>query len=67
MPNGLVTDNMPIPGGGIFNLRMDLRKHQVVLAKDDGGEQMFSMTDGLSANAFAEGLLGAVGELGLAD
>ena len=66
VPNGLVTDNIPIPGGGIFNLRMDLRQHQVVLAKSEGGEQMFSMTDGLSANAFAEGLLGAVGELGLA-
>ena len=24
-PDGLVTDNMPIPGGGIFSLKMDLK------------------------------------------
>lgn len=64
-PNGLVTENMSIPGGGIFNLRMDMRAHHVALTTSDGNVQTFSMTEGLSANALAESLFGAVADLGL--
>ncbi len=64
-PDGLVTDNMPLPGGGIFALRMDLLGHKVVLFTSRGEVREFSMTEGLSASAFGDQVLGAVADLGL--
>ena len=43
-PTGLTTDAVAIPGGGTFWLRMDLRKHAVVLEKSSGESLEFSMT-----------------------
>jgi hypothetical protein len=63
--DGLVTDNMTLPGGGVFSLRMDLRQHRVVLTTSRGDAREFSMTDGLSASAFGDQVLGAVADLGL--
>ena len=65
-PDGLVTDNMPLPGGGIFALKMDLLGHKVVLYSSRGDVREFSMTQGLSASAFGDQVLGAVADLGLA-
>jgi hypothetical protein len=64
-PDGLVTDNMPLPGGGIFSLKMDLHQHQVLLVTSRGQVREFSMTQGLSASAFGDQVLAAVAELGL--
>ena len=65
-PDGLVTDNMPLPGGGIFALKMDLLGHKVVLYSSRGEVREFSMREGLSATAFGDQVLGAVADLGLA-
>jgi hypothetical protein len=64
-PDGLVTDNMPLPGGGIFALKMDLLGHKVVLFTSRGETRELSMTEGLSATAFGDQVLGAVADLGL--
>jgi len=64
-PDGLVTDTMPLPGGGIFALKMDLLGHKVVLFTSRGGVRKFSMTQGLSATAFGDRVLGALADLGL--
>ena len=66
-PDGLVTDNMPLPGGGIFALKMDLLGHKVVLFTSRGETREFSMTGGFSASAFGDQVLGAVADLGLAE
>jgi hypothetical protein len=65
-PDGLVTDNMPWPGGGIFALKMDLLGHKVVLYSSRGEVREFSMREGLSATAFGDQVLGAVADLSLA-
>lgn len=64
-PDGLVTDNMPLPGGGVFALKMDLLQHQVLLYSSRGDSRAFDMTAGLSASAFGDQVLSAVAELGL--
>ena len=64
-PDGLVTENMPLPGGGIFFLKMDLFNHVVDLITSRGDRKQFSMTDGLSSTAFGDQLLGAVADMGL--
>jgi hypothetical protein len=64
-PEGLVTDNMPLPGGGIFSLGMDLRNHNVLLRTSWGTSKTFSMLAGLSATAFGDQVLAAVAELGI--
>lgn len=64
-PDGLVTENMPLPGGGIFFLKMDMLKHVVSLITSRGEIKTFSMTDGLSSTAFGDQLLRAVADLGL--
>lgn len=64
-PDGLVTENMPLPGGGIFYLKLDLNTHVVRLITSKGDVKTFSMTAGLSSTAFGDQLLGAVSDLGL--
>ena len=64
-PDGLVTDQMLLPDGGTFEVRMDLRKHVVVVATDQGTGSSLSMTDGMTAREFGERLIEMVGELGL--
>ena len=63
--DGLVTDNISLPSGGIFNLKMDLHNHQVILAASHGDTQAFEMTQGISSTAFADRILSAVADLGL--
>ena len=64
-PDGLITDSMPLPGGGIFALKMDLLGHKVVLFTSRGEVRDFSMAQGLSATAFGDQLLSAASDLGL--
>ncbi|HLE13623.1 MAG TPA: DUF5996 family protein [Anaerolineales bacterium] len=64
-PDGLVTDNMALPDGGIFCLKMDLHRHQVLLLTSRGDALEFSMLAGLSEAQFRDRLLEAVAGLGL--
>ncbi|MEA2002184.1 MAG: DUF5996 family protein [Actinomycetota bacterium] len=64
-PSGLTTDTMPLPGGGTFALRMDLRSHEVVLETSTGETRSISMAEGLTGTEFGEKLIATVGEFGL--
>ena len=64
-PDGLSTHRMPLPGGGSFWLKMDLRQHLILLATDRGVAHSFDMRQGLSASAFGDCVLQGVAELGL--
>ena len=64
-PDGLVTDTMSLPGGGIFQLKMDFLAHAVILTTSRGQIQSWSMTSGLSANQLAAQVFDAVTSLGL--
>ena len=65
-PDGLVTNNVPLPGGGVLGLRMDLRRHQIVLATSSGDRRSFSMRDGATGSEMGDQIIAAVAEYGLA-
>jgi hypothetical protein len=65
-PNGLVTDTMPLPGGGAFNLRMDLRSHEAVLETSTGEVRALSMAAAMTGSEFGREVIEMVGEFGLA-
>jgi hypothetical protein len=62
---GLTTDNVPLPGGGILNLRLDLWRHEVVLETSRGERQTISMADGLTGTEMGERVITAVADFGL--
>ncbi len=62
-PDGLRTDDMNLPGGGKFWLKMNLVKHQIVLATDKSVVQTFDMTAGLTATQMGDAVLAAVDKL----
>ena len=64
-PDGLATDKMALPGGGNFALKMDLRRHDIVLATSSGKEQRWSMADRKTASELGDQVLAAVADLGL--
>jgi hypothetical protein len=64
-PDGLTTDEIPLPDGGTFSLKLDLRRHKVVLVAKGEVFREFSMTKGLTGTAFGDQILGAVADLGL--
>lgn len=65
-PDGLVTDEIDLPSGGTFHVRMDLREHRVVIEANTAGPvNVFSMLDGLTGTQLADGLIAAVAALGL--
>lgn len=64
-PDGLVTHTMPLAGGGIFYLKMDLLEHAVHLVTSQGTVRSLSMRAGLSASVFGEQLIRMVADLGL--
>lgn len=65
LPDGLITDNIPLPDGAIAGLRLDLRRHEIVLSAGDGRRQTFDMRAGLTADEMGEQLIRALAELGL--
>lgn len=65
VPEGLITENMAIPGGGIFALKMDLHSHCILLQTSRGDTQTWNMTEGKTATELAENIIGAVADLGL--
>ncbi len=64
-PDGLATDSMSLPGGGTFSVKLDLRRHDVVLATSQGDQQRWSMTGGTSSTDMGNKILAAVADLGL--
>ncbi len=64
-PDGLTTDSIPLPDGGTFSLKIDLRRHDIVLAASRVAGWRWSMTRGTSATALGDQVLAAVAELGL--
>ena len=65
-PTGLVTDTMPLPDGGTFNLRMDFRSHETILETSSGEMRTLSMATGMTGSEFGQELIAIVGEFGLA-
>ena len=64
-PRGLVSENVPLPGGGILNLRMDLHAHEVVVSVSDGTETRVPMTDGLTGTELGDRLIDIAAGCGL--
>lgn len=64
-PDGLVTDTMALPEGGLFAMKINFHVHEVQLITGTGIWQAWSMQDGLTANLLAEHVLRAVADLGL--
>jgi hypothetical protein len=64
-PDGLVSDEVPLPDGRALRFKMDLVQHQILLPVDGEQVRSFSMTAGQSSSALAEEVLGAVAALGL--
>lgn len=65
-PSGLVTDTMPLPGDGTFDLRMDFRRHETILETSTGEVWALPMTERMTGSAFGRELIDIVGEYGLA-
>lgn len=65
LPDGLVTDHMHLPQGGMFRLKMDLRHHRIVLSTSIGPEVQFDMAAGLTATEMGDRVLAALTDLGL--
>lgn len=64
-PTGLVTETMPLPGGGTFWVRMDLRTHEIVFETSRGDEQRIPMASGLTGTEMGARVIEVVADLGL--
>ena len=64
-PSGLLSDNIPLPDGGILAGRIDLLRRQLVLWTSGGQEWALPLDGGLSGTQMGERLIAAVGEAGL--
>jgi len=64
-PDGLVTEAMGLPDGGAAYVRMDPRRHEVVLETSGGERRAFAMNAGLTATEMGNALLAAGEEFGL--
>ncbi len=64
-PDGLTTDNVPLPGGGVVALRLDLRRHQLVISSSDGSTIEFPLGEGITATEMGDRVIAAATGLGL--
>ena len=64
-PEGLVTDPVPLPGGGSFAAAVDVRHHEIVLRASTGWEHRIDLRAGETATAVGDGVIAAVAGLGL--
>jgi hypothetical protein len=65
-PTGLVTDPLPLPGGGAAQVRMDLLNHTIAVESSRGTSAAIAMNEGRTAAAVGDALITAVAELGFA-
>ena len=64
-PDGLTTDNIPLPGGGVLALRLDLNQHQLVITSSSGETNSASLADGLTGSEMGDWVMTAVSQFGL--
>jgi len=64
-PDGLTTENMQLPDGGLINGRLDFLSHEVVLQASTGWERRFDAREGRTGTEMAEALIAAAAEVGL--
>ncbi|MCP4362844.1 MAG: hypothetical protein GY796_32980 [Chloroflexi bacterium] len=64
-PDGLVTDNVPLPNGRTLALRMDLLHHKIVMFSSGGDDCEFDMTSGLTSTQMGNQIIAAAAEFGL--
>ncbi len=62
---GLETDEMALPGGGTFTIRLDLMAHEVVIETNDAATKRIAMGSGLTGSQMGDAVIGAVAELGV--
>jgi hypothetical protein len=59
-PDGLTTDNIPLPEGGVLALRLDLNQHLLVVTSSSGETNSVSLKDGLTGSEMGEWVVTAV-------
>lgn len=64
-PDGLITDNIPLPGGGVLALRLDLNQHQLVVMSSSGEKKSIGLAEGLTGSEMGDWLITAVSQFGL--
>ena len=64
-PDGLETDNIALPGGGVMNGRLDMRSHEIVLDASTGWHTTFDLREGRTGTEMADAVIAAVTEVGL--
>lgn len=64
-PDGLTTDNIPLPDGGVLALRLDLNQHQLVLFSSSGETKSVGLADGLTGSEIGDWVITAVSQFGL--
>ncbi len=65
VPNGLISRNIVLPDGGLFHMRLDIRRGEAVLVTAEGVQWTRELTRGESPNQLAEKLFARVAEYGL--
>jgi hypothetical protein len=64
-PGALATDPVPLPGGDVLEVRLDVHRHDVVMVTGAAEVASFSMRDGASGTEMADGIIAVGAELGL--
>jgi hypothetical protein len=64
-PGSLIGDPIPLPGGGLLEVRLDMHKHAVVMETDVGPVTELSMQDGATGTQMGDAIIAAAAELGL--
>lgn len=64
-PDGLVTDNIPLPDGGALALRLDLNQHQLVITSSGGESRSVGLAEGLTGSEMGDWVITAVSHFGL--
>ena len=65
VPDGLITEKVSLPDGRKLWLKLDLRRHGVIIVVNSEVLYEFSITEGLTSSSFADQLLSATADLGL--
>lgn len=64
-PSGLLSDNIPLPTGGILAIRLDFHLRRLIAWSNDGRQESFPIDGGLSGTEMGDGLIAAAERMGL--
>jgi hypothetical protein len=64
-PDGLVTDPVPLPGGGMLTVLMDLRSHRIAIHSSRAEPTFLDMAAGATGTELGDGLIAAMADHGL--